>query len=368
MHILILPNSLKGSLSARQTARVLHRALHKKHTLKSFPLSDGGDGFIDFFAALYPTARRVRMRAQNAFGKNAATSYLWLAKQKTAILETAQICGLGRAKKSDLNPLMASSFGVGQVIAHALRKGARKIYIGLGGVACNDGGAGIAQALGVQFLDTQNKALPLGAKPLLKLKKLDVSCLKTTLRAVKIYAVADVKNPLLGPCGSARVYGPQKGATAAQVRTLERALTVYARAVRKATGRNIAHTPSTAAAGGLCAGLYGLLNAQIILGADFLQAHLPLEKWANWADMLITSEGKLDTQTSFGKAPLAVLQVAAKHKKPVLFVCGKYEEKGLRKLPRGLNLQLVCLCDFAKNEQDSKRHAAKYLLRAISNL
>lgn len=367
MRILVLPNSLKGSISARQTARVLCAALQPSHQVKAFPLSDGGDGFIDFFSALFPTAQKVYTRAQNAFGKTRRIPYLWLAKQKTAVLESAQICGLGKAKKEELDPLGASSFGVGQVLQHAIQKGAKKIYIGLGGVACNDGGAGLARALGARFLDRRGCEIPLGAKPLLQLAHIDLTDLKAALRGVKLYAVADVINPMLGPRGSARVYGPQKGATPAQVRTLENALRVYAQATKQATGRDIAHTPSTAAAGALCAGLYGLCGAEILLGADFLKKHLPLEKWARWADLLITCEGKFDTQTGCGKAPLAVLHAAHQFHKPVLFICGQYEEKALRKLPRGLVLRLACLTDFAPSPADSMRHPIPYLRRILRN-
>ncbi len=361
MKILALPNSFKGSISARQTARVLARALGARHTVKAVPLSDGGDGFIDFFQTLFPTARRVRCYAKNAFLQTAATHYLWLPSQKTAVLETARICGLGSAKKEELDPLGASSYGVGEVLAHALKKGAQKIYVGLGGVACNDGGAGIAQALGARLLDKNGRELPPGASPLQRLARIDLGPLPTLVNKVQIYAVADVTNPLLGAKGSARVFGPQKGATPAQVRTLEKALTVYARAVQKTTGRDMARTPSTAAAGGLCAGLYGLLGAKIILGADFLQAHLPLDTWAAWADLIITCEGKLDTQTLFGKAPLAALQAAERHHKPALFICGLCEEKALKKLPKDLQLSVACLSDFAPSCADSQRRAAHYI-------
>ena len=180
--------------------------------------------------------------------------------------------------------------------------------------------------------------------------------------------MADVTNPLLGPKGSARVFGPQKGATPAQVRTLEKALSVYARAVKKATGKDPARTPSTAAAGALCAGLYGLLDAQIILGADFLRDQLPLDKWAGKADLIITAEGKLDRQTLYGKAPLCVIEAAARAGKPVLFVCGTYEDNALRKLPQNLHLTLVSLADFAKDKQDSIKNAAKYLRRICGEI
>lgn len=368
MNILLLPNSFKGSLSARQTARVLANALQKKHRVKSFILSDGGDGFVDFFRSLHPTASLIHLCAKNAFLHSAPTSYLWLKEQKTAVVETARICGLGKANKKDLDPLGASSYGVGEVMAHAIKRGAKKIYVGLGGVACNDGGAGLARALGVKFLDKTGREIPDGAEPLLRVARILPAEAQARLRGVKIYAVADVTNPMLGPKGSARVFGPQKGASPAQVRLLEKALRTYARAVQQATGKDIAHTPSTAAAGALCAGLYGLLEAQIILGADFLRAHLPLEKWAKKADLIITSEGKLDTQTLYGKAPLAALNAAAKYGKPALFLCGTCEEKALKKLPKNLDLKIACLSDFALNRQDSMQNAAKYLRRIAQNL
>lgn len=368
MNILLLPNSFKGSLSARQTARVLANALQKKHRVQAFVLSDGGDGFTDFFHALHPAAKLIRLRAKNAFLRSAPTSYLWLEKQKTAVVETARICGLGKADQKDLDPLGASSYGVGEVIAHAVSRGAKNIYVGLGGVACNDGGAGLARALGVKFLDKTGKELPNGAEPLLRLARISPSEARARLRGVKIYAVADVTNPMLGPKGSARVFGPQKGASPSQVLLLEKALRAYARAVKQAMGKDIARTPSTAAAGALCAGLYGLLDASIILGADFLRAHLPLEKWAKKADLIITSEGKLDTQTLYGKAPLAALNAAARCGKPALFLCGTCEEKIVKKLPKNLDLKIACLSDFAKDRQDSMQNAAKYLRLIAKNL
>ena len=309
MRILALPNSFKGSLSALQTARVLEKELGKRHAVYAFPVSDGGDGFIDFFTALDPKARLVPLRAKNAFLKSRQTAYLLLSDQKTAVVETARICGLGRAKKEELNPLGASSYGVGQVILQAVQAGAKTVYVGLGGVACNDGGSGAARACGARFLDKQGRELPDGAEPLLRLDRLDVSALKHNLKGIKIYAVADVTNPLLGPKSSAKVFGPQKGATPAQVKTLDKALAVYARIIQKQTGKDVARTPSTAAAGAIAAGLYGLFNAKLLLGADFLFQKAGFEKYAQKADLIITSEGKLDAQTFYGKAPLAVLKL-----------------------------------------------------------
>lgn len=368
MRILALPNALKGSLSAPKISRVLLGALSYKHHVTAFPISDGGDGFIDFFQAVYPNSSLVSLRAKNAFLHTKKTTYLMLPDGQTAILETARICGLGTAKKEELDPLGASSYGIGQVILHAVKNGAKKIYIGLGGVAFNDGGAGMAAALGVRFLDKHQTVLPLGAEALLNLQKIELGNIKKTLQGARVFAVADVTNPMLGPRGSARVFGPQKGANPAQVKILERALSVYAKVTRKETGRDIGHTASTAAAGAIAAGLYGFLNAQLLPGADFLFKKASIEKLVKKADLIITSEGKLDAQTFYGKAPLAVLKLARTHKKPVLFICGTLDKKVVTKQTAGLTLRVAALTDFAKSTDDSIKNAARYIRRICQSI
>lgn len=367
MNILILPNAFKGSLSAAAAARTLVRALKGAHAVRALPVSDGGDGFTDFFHTLDPRAKTVTLTAKNAFLKPRKTSFLFLSDGKTAAIETARVCGLGNAKKEDLDPLGASSYGVGQTILKAVRAGAKTVYVGLGGVACNDGGAGMSAACGARFLDKEGRELPLGAEPLLRLGSVELKNLKKNLKGVKIYGVADVTNPLLGPKSSAKVFGPQKGASPAQVKMLDKAMAVFARACAKASGRNPAHAPSTAAAGAIAAGLYACFGAELILGADFLFKKAGLEKQFDWADLIITSEGKLDKQTFYGKAPLAVLKLAKKHKKPVLFICGTLEEKALNKQKYAPD-QIAVLTDFARNEQDARKHAAKYIARVAKSI
>ena len=367
MKILALPNALKGSLSAQQAGQIFVRALGTRHTVRTWPISDGGDGFLDFFKTLDPHAKTIFITAKNAFLKNKRAPFLLLSDGKTAVVETAKICGLGTAKKNELDPLGASSYGVGQVLSAAIKRGAKTIYVGLGGVATNDGGAGLAAACGAQLLDKNNQPIPPGAQALLQLHTLDVSALKKQIKGVKIIAVADVTNPLLGPLGSARVFGPQKGATANQVRMLERALTNWARVIRQTTGKDTAHTASTGAAGAIAAGLYGCFGAKLCLGADVLFKRARLEKQIKRADLIITCEGKLDESTFYGKAPGTVLRAAKKYKKPVLFICGRVEEKILRcKNPPAM--QLAVLTDFAPNETDAKKHAAKYLRRVCESI
>lgn len=367
MNILVLPNAFKGSLSALQAARILQKELSARHRVQAVPVSDGGDGFIDFFKYLYPSSRTVRLRAKNAFNKTKTTSYLVLPDGKTAVIETARICGLGSAAPNELDPLNATSYGVGQAMRHAVEHGAKNIYIGLGGVACNDGGSGAACACGCVLTDKKGAPLPLGAQPLLQLAHIDNTALTRFFKGVHIFAVADVTNPLLGPKSSAKVFGPQKGASAQQVKILDKAMAVYARQIKKDLGKDIAHTPSTAAAGAICAGLLGLFNAQILLGADFLFNKAHLGRLVQQADLVITAEGKLDSQTFGGKAPLAVLKLARKYHKPVLFICGKMDPHLFKHAPI-LPDQIAVLSDFALTEEDCRRHTANYLKRLCKTL
>ncbi len=367
MKILALPNALKGSLSARAAGRIFLRMLGNRHTVHAYPISDGGDGFLDFFKTSDPHAKTIFISAKNAFSKTKRVPFLLLSDGKTAIIETAKICGLGRAKKNELDPLGATSYGVGQVLLAAVKHGAKIVYVGLGGVATNDGGTGLVSACGVRLLDKNGQPISPGAQGLLKLARVDLSLLKKNFKGIKIVGVADVENPLLGRLGSARVFGPQKGASAKQVEILERALANWARVLQCETGRKISNVKSTGAAGAIAAGLYGCFQAKLQLGAGTLFKKMQLEKQLAWADLVITCEGKLDEQTFYGKAPGTVLQLAKRHKKPVLFICGQADNKIFRQknLP---DLKITALIDFAKDENDAKKHAAKYLRRVCKNI
>jgi len=367
MKILLLPNALKGSLSAGQVISIFKHHVPALHTLRAWPISDGGDGFIDFFRTLDPRAQFVYTTAKNAFLKNKRTSFLLLSDGKTAIIETARICGLAATRPEELAPLSASSYGVGQVILKAIEKGAKKIYVGLGGVACNDGGAGMAAACGATLWDEKGHPLASGAKPLLKLACLDLSPLQKKIKGVRLFGVTDVTNPLLGPKSSAKVFGPQKGANAHDVKILDKAMARWARVLRQTTGKNLSHVPGTAAAGAIAAGLLGCFKAQLLPGSDFLLQKTSLDSQAKWADILITCEGKLDVQTLFGKAPLAVLKLAKKYNKPVLFICGQ-NALCARALATYHPCAILSLTDLAKNKESAKKHAAHYLARVCETL
>ncbi len=367
MKILALPNALKGSLSARKAGQIFEHVLSKHHILRTYPVSDGGDGFLDFFQKLDPQAQKISLTVKNAFLQSKRTFLLLLSDGKTAIIETAKICGLGNTKPTELDPLGASSYGVGQAISAAVEHGAKVIYIGLGGVACNDGGAGMAAACGMQLLDKKNRPLALGAKPLLQLHTINLRVLKKRFRGIKIIGIADVTNPLLGPLGSARVFGPQKGASPKQVHLLERALSSWNDCIKNETGKDMARLPSAGAAGAIAAGLYGCFGAQLLLGTQKLFEKIHLVKQIRWADLILTCEGKLDKQTFYGKAPGTLLTLAHKYHKPVLFICGQLDGAIFRTahpLPR----QIVVLSDFAPTIQEAQTHAATYIRRALKQL
>lgn len=370
MKILVLPNAFKGCLSAAQIARIISRALDKKHRVRAFPVSDGGDGFISFFEALDNRAERIRVRAKNAFGQTKTTHFLMLADRKTAVIETARVCGLGNTKKEDLDPLGATSYGVGQVILSAVKRGARHIFIGLGGVACCDGGAGLLCALGAEITDKDRRVIPLGAKPLLCAQQINLKAMhqkNPALKKVTFTGFSDVKNTVLGPQSSAKVFGPQKGATPAQVKLLDKAMGVWVRVLAKETGRNVSKQPGTAAAGAIATAIAGGLNGALVQGAQTLFEKARLEKFIKQADLIITTEGKLDRQTFYGKAPLAVLQLAKKHRKKVFFICGQLEQKDLNKQPL-FPEKIAVLADFCATTEDAKKHAAQLLARVCKTI
>jgi glycerate kinase len=358
--ILLAPNNFKGSLSAENFRKIAERTL--KNTF-SLPVSDGGDGIIDVFKYAYPKAREYKTPALNAVYETKRAPFLILPHGKTCIIETAKICGLGELAANRLNPLHATSFGIGQVIKAAVKKGAKIFYIGLGGVACSDGGAGMGAAVGIRFLDAKNRFIALGAKPLLKLRKIVPD---NSLNKIKIFGLADVENPLLGKTGSARVYGPQKGASKKQTEVLENALKNYAKVIKNSFGLNV-NKPRCGAAGAIAAGLYALTGAELLGGSQFVLNKLKAEEKIKKADLVITGEGKLDRQTFYGKAPALICKLAKKHKKPVVFVCGASEIKNKNLLNKYNIKEVIELASYAPSKALSVKNPAKYLKKALKS-
>lgn len=356
MDLLIAPNAFKGSLSAREFCS---RAafLSQKHKIKTLPFSDGGDSILEVFSYVFKNSKLYSSKAYNAIGKNKKAPFLILADGETCILETAKICGLGELKKSELNFMGASSFGIGQIIKAAYKKGARKFYIGLGGVAFNDAGAGMAMALGYKLLNSSGKAIKKGVGGLLDLAEIQKP---KDLPQIEVYGLSDVRNPLLGANGSAAVYGPQKGASVQEVILAEKALRNLARIVKRDLGVNI-NTLHCGAAGALGAGLKGFLGAKLVAGAPFISAKLGLSKAIKKADIIITGEGKLDSQSFCGKGPLYICSLAAKYQKPAVFICGINEVKDKKLLKKHSIEKLYELSSYAPSKEDALKNAGLYI-------
>ncbi len=343
MKILIAPNAFKGTLGPLAAARAIAGALKiiaPGAETELFPISDGGDGLLEAFMrpghklrAGAAASQGRRLRVMRTFGPALKpVRARWLVSGSEAIIEMAEAAGLKRLAGSAPSPLSGTTFGVGRLIRAAARGGARSVLVGLGGSASSDGGAGCAAGFGFRLLDKNGAPVPPGAEGLLRLERILPPAEGSGLASIRVTALTDVDNPLCGPGGSARVYGPQKGAGPAEVAVLEKALLHYASVVKRELGQDIRDIQGGAAAGGLGAGLYAFFGARLTAGSDFILNRLDFEAAAAWADLVITGEGRFDAQSFRGKAPVAAARLALRCKKPVLLVCGSCAVKDRRLL------------------------------------
>ncbi|MES2983128.1 MAG: glycerate kinase [Verrucomicrobiota bacterium] len=327
MRILIAPDKFKGSLSAKQAAEAISRGVSQvfpNSTCTLLPLADGGEGLLDAFQENGQFTLQ-ESTVQDALGRP-VTAY-WLLKKETscvtAIIESSQANGLWRIAAPDRNPARSSTYGVGQLIHAALSAGATEILIGLGGSATNDAGVGVAAALGCQFLDESGEALKPIPENFLNIARIDSTQLPTL---PKIRVACDVKNPLLGPRGATLVYGPQKGIAAENLEPSEAALRHISKIAAAHFGNDFSDHPGAGAAGGLGFGLMTFCGATLESGFDCIAQTLNAEQQIAAADLVITAEGSLDSQTLEGKTPIGVSQLARKHGIPVYALAGKISD------------------------------------------
>jgi glycerate 2-kinase len=324
MHILIAPNAFKNSLDAATVANALQEGLRQSKltcTCECFPVADGGDGTADL---LIKKLQGILIDAtvHDPLGRKITTSFGLIDTGKTAVIEMANASGLCLLKKEEYNPLHASSFGTGELIKLALDKNVTRIILAIGGSATVDGGTGILKALGIRFLDVAGNDLKNMPESLVDLTTIDVSALDKKIHLPELIVLCDVANVLLGQKGSAVVFGPQKGATKEAVQQLEKALIQYRNIVLQQTDIDIAAIQHGGAAGGVAAGLAGLLNAKLVKGIDYFLELTSFEKSLQKADLVITGEGTIDEQTLQGKAPFGVAQRAKEKNIPVIGVAG----------------------------------------------
>ncbi|HTU76515.1 MAG TPA: glycerate kinase [Trebonia sp.] len=322
-HVLIAPDKFKGTLTASEVAAHVAAGLIAARPVRtvSVPVADGGDGTVD--AAIAAGYRRVEMGVRGPTGKAVTASFGLL--DGTAVVEAAQACGLALLRRDGgrLAPLIASTRGVGELILAAVRMGAKKVILGIGGTASTDGGTGLVTALGGTLRDALGNELTSGGGALPGLASLDLTELRD-LSGVEFLLASDVSNPLLGPAGAAAVYGPQKGASAADVAVLETGLARWADVAEAATGKAARESPGAGAAGGLGFAAQLFLGARLRPGIALLLEMAAFERHLDGARLVITGEGSLDEQTLHGKAPAGVARAAAARDPavPVVAVAG----------------------------------------------
>lgn len=323
LRILVAPQEFKGTLSARDAAWIIALALRAFDTtwrVNILPMADGGPGTLDAVLTGRVGERRTG-RVADPFMRPVDADW-GLLDGGAAVIECAAAAGLWRLDAAELDPRRASSFGTGEQIAAALDAGCHTIQIGLGGSATNDGGAGMAQALGYRLLDAAGDDLPPGGAALARLARIDTSAAHSAIKKTRFYGLTDVTNPLCGPDGASTVYGPQKGADPAAVAELDAALVHFAEVIERDIGVDVRTTPGAGAAGGLGAGLIAFLGAELGPGARLVGDIVGLETRIAQSDIVITGEGRLDEQTDFGKGPAYVAALARAAGKPCVCIAG----------------------------------------------
>lgn len=327
MKIVIAPDSFKESLSAPQVAEAIAtgwRQVYPDAEILLRPMADGGEGTVDAVLAASGGERR-ELQVRGPLGDSVAAHWGWLG-DATAVLEMAAASGLHWVPRDQRDATQACSYGTGELILAALDAGATRIILGLGGSATNDGGAGLLRALGVRFLDAEGRELPPGGLALKSLSQIDLTQLDPRLLQVQVEVAADVDNPLCGPRGASHVFGPQKGANAGQVAALDAALAHYARVFAATLGEDHANFPGVGAAGGLGFAARALLKARFRPGIELVAELSGLAEAVQGADLVITGEGRLDSQSLHGKTPVGVARVAAAAKVPVIALVGSLGE------------------------------------------
>lgn len=366
MTVLVAFDSFKGSLPAREACEAFAEGVSSVSTenVICMPIADGGEGLIDCLSDTL-TGRGWSFRrtyAQGPYGNRINPRYL--LKNSDALIEMAEVCGLNLVESDKRHVIEASSFGLGEVIADAVRQGARHIRVGLGGSATNDLGLGCLQALGVKFFDDEDKPLPrpLRASDLCRLTKISVDSFKKDYGFLKVTAVCDVDNPLLGARGATNVFAPQKGASSQELAQMENAMSNAAAVLSSYFGVDVTHRKGAGAAGGMGAALMWFFNATLLPGIEAVLEAVDINHALDKARYVITGEGSFDVQSLSGKAPVGVLRSARAKNKPVALVAGRIcsTEKELRRLGFASSYELR---SFVDSDEQSMARCEELLYR-----
>lgn len=323
--IVLAPDSFKESMTAKEVCEAMERGIRKANSqirCIHVPMADGGEGTMQ--SLVDATGGRVYSKeVVGPLGNNVVAEYGILGNGEIGVIEMASASGIHLVDSEKRNPLITTTFGTGQLIKACLDKGVKKLLIGIGGSATNDGGAGFIQALGGRLLDENGDDLSYGGGALAKLHTIDLSNLDERLKYVSVEVACDVNNPICGKEGASYVFGPQKGATREMIEILDQNLSHYAEVIKEQLGKDVISKAGAGAAGGLGAGLMAFLDVKLKSGIEMVIEYANLEEKVRDADMVWTGEGSIDFQTQYGKTPLGVAMIAKKYNKPVIALAGR---------------------------------------------
>ena len=372
MKIILAPDSFKGNLTSLQVATAFEKGIKRvlpNAKCVKVPMADGGEGTVQSLVDA-TQGKFIRKKVTGPAGHFVFARYGILADGETAVIEMAEASGLPLVSGKQKNPLTTTTYGTGELMLDAARRGAKKIIIGVGGSATNDGGVGMAQALGVSFLNKSgNEIKEYGCGGMIdKIEKIDMKGLNPLIRKVNIIVACDVNNPLCGKQGASNVFGPQKGATAAMVKTLDANLRHLGNIIKKDLNKNIVDLKGAGAAGGLGAGLVAFARARLKSGIKIVLEATNINQHLKHADLVITGEGCVDFQTAFGKTPSGVAKAARKFNVPVVAIGGGITDDANGVFAHGIDgLESACARDMSLEEAiaNSKAHLANATERVL---
>ncbi len=324
MKVAIAVDSFKGSLSTYEGAEGISEGVKRVFSdaeISSFPIADGGEGSAEVIVAANEGVWKA-VRVKNPVGRYIEARYGILPEKRTAVVEIAAAAGITLIKDEEKNPMLTTTYGVGEMIKDAIAEGCENFIVGLGGSATNDGGVGMLSALGFAFLDERGEEVPLGATGLSRIKEIKTDKVLPQLKNCNFLVACDVQNPLCGEKGCSAVYGPQKGANADMVRSMDAGMANFERATRRVYENADGNTPGCGAAGGLGYAFTYYLRGKLQSGIELIISQIGLEEAVKKADIVVTGEGRLDGQSYMGKTPIGVARLAKKYDKPVLAFSG----------------------------------------------
>ncbi|WP_394019489.1 glycerate kinase [Anaerococcus cruorum] len=364
MKVLVMMDSFKGSISSIEAGLTIKETLEKRkrsYEVEILPIADGGEGTVESLIGL-SDIKEVKVRVNNPLFESHIARYAYSNKNKLAIMEMSEASGLTLIKDR-LSPMSASTYGVGEMITDALDKGVRNFIIGIGGSATNDGGIGMLTALGFRFLDENGEEINPGIGGVYDLLRIDDSNVDQRIKEAVFDIACDVDNPLNGKFGSAHVFAPQKGATPEQVKIIDELLLKYHNITKQYINTADNTVKGVGAAGGLGYGFKTYLNANLTPGIDLILDLLDAEQHIKEADIIITGEGKIDFQTSMGKAPVGVAKLAKKYKKPVIAFSGIVENDAVAVNNEGIDAFFPILDKITSLEEAMSVDKAKENLK-----